>query len=297
MAVCAYLYTISRYGYPPPAEDTPRHLEEMASLGFREVELEGIREEHLRAMHARRHDTRARLESLGLTLPVFCAVLPALASPDPSARRHALGLFALGCETAVALGASALLDNGPLPPFRFPAFLPPARHFDDDALPQAWLPPELDWPAYWEDLAHTYRTACDLAADHGLAFHLHPCAGALAASADGFLLFSAAVARPNLRFNFDTANQFFLRENLVLAWRRLHPFVDYIHLSDTSLTRHQHLPPGQGSIPWERFFAALRQTGFPGRFGFDIGGAETPLPDLAQAYRDAASWLHARGWA
>lgn len=52
--VCAYLYVISRYGYPPPAENTGIYLEQMKALGFRSVELEGIRREHLLQLYDQR---------------------------------------------------------------------------------------------------------------------------------------------------------------------------------------------------------------------------------------------------
>ena len=40
--VCCYLYSITRYGYPPPAERTGEYLREMKALGFHSVEVEGI---------------------------------------------------------------------------------------------------------------------------------------------------------------------------------------------------------------------------------------------------------------
>ena len=48
--VCTYLHLISKYGYPPPAGDTLSHIDEIKALGFKSLELEGIREEHLISM-------------------------------------------------------------------------------------------------------------------------------------------------------------------------------------------------------------------------------------------------------
>src|SRR5207249_4222981 len=50
---CCWLYAISKYGYPPSIADTQRALGEMAALGFNAVELEGVREENLRAVWPR----------------------------------------------------------------------------------------------------------------------------------------------------------------------------------------------------------------------------------------------------
>jgi len=84
---CCWLYAISKYGYPPSIADTQRALGEMAALGFNAVELEGVREENLRAVWAARADLQMRCDDLGLRVINFCPVLPDLVSADPSRRR------------------------------------------------------------------------------------------------------------------------------------------------------------------------------------------------------------------
>ena len=291
---CAYLYTISRYGYPPPVEDTLCHLDEMAALGFRSVELEGIRDEHLSAMHAQRETVAEHVRALGLEVPYFCVVLPGLSSPDADERARNLDLFAKGCEVAACLGARGVLDNAPLPPYQFPDDVPIVRHYEEEMLMAAAIPRDLDWAAYWRDLTGTYRDACDVAARAGLTYQMHPAMGVLAATPDAHLRFHDAVGRDNLRYTLDTANLIVLRENLALALRRLAGYVDYVHLSDNGGHRVEHLPPGAGSIRWDVFFETLDATGFRGHIGLDIGGAETPIADLDRAYVEAAHWLAER---
>lgn len=292
--VACYLYPITRYGYPPPAEGTERYVEELAGLGFRSIELEGIHAPHLRAMHALRADVRRTLDRLDVTVPYYCVVLPGLASADPRERAASLELFELGCATARDLGAAGVLDNGPLPPYAFPGDLPVVRHYDEDVLARAGLPATLDWAAYWDDLVTTYRAACDVAARYGLTYLIHPAIGVLCANTDGFLHFQAAVDRPNLRFNLDTANQFLVRDHLPLALVRLADHVDYVHVSDNRGVRPEHLPLGAGAIDWDVFFRTLEQIGYRGSFGIDIGGAESDVADLDRAYVDAATFLERR---
>ena len=62
--VCAYLYVISKYGYPPPAESTTTYLEQMKALGFQSVELEGIRRDHLLDVHERRDQIAGKVKGL-----------------------------------------------------------------------------------------------------------------------------------------------------------------------------------------------------------------------------------------
>ena len=47
---CCWLFAISKFGYPPSLPNTYRALEEMAALGFKGVELEGVGEDNLRAV-------------------------------------------------------------------------------------------------------------------------------------------------------------------------------------------------------------------------------------------------------
>jgi sugar phosphate isomerase/epimerase len=292
--VACYLYPITRYGYPPPVEGTHRYVEELAGLGFRSIELEGIHAPHLRAMHGMRDEVRRTLDRLEVAVPYYCVVLPGLASADPAVRATNLSLFELGCATARDLGAAGVLDNGPLPPYAFPGDVPVVRHYDEEVLARAGLPPSLDWAGYWRDLVATYRDACDIAARYGLTYLIHPAIGVLCANTDGFLLFRAAVDRPNLRFNLDTANQFVARDHLPLSLVRLADHVDYIHVSDNRGSKPEHLPLGSGAIDWGVFFRTLEEIGYRGAFGIDIGGSESGVVDLNRAYVEAAAFVEGR---
>ncbi len=289
--VCCYLYTITKYGYPPPAESTSSHLQEMKQLGFRSVELEGVRKDHLIAVYERRQEIAETLRTCSLQLPIFCVVLPGLSSADSHVRKENLSLFEKGCEIARTFAAIGISDNGPIPPYEFPDDIPVVRHFHEEVLRAVRFPLKLHWPDYWRELVAVYREACDIAAHYQLSFHLHPCLGSMTANCDGFLYLFDAVARPNLRFNFDTANQFALKDNLALSLRRLAGLIDYIHLSDNRGHRIEHLPPETGAIRWDIFFETLQVIGYKGYIGIDIGGEESGVKNLDQAYTNTATWL------
>lgn len=269
------------------------HLREMQQLGFQSIELEGIRREHLLAVYSLRREIKEELVRLGLRVPVFCTVLPGLASDRSDERRENLGLFEKGCELAASIGARRVVDNGPLPPYRFGKDIPIVRHYDEEILLKATLPVELDWGTYWKTLVSQYREICDIASSHGLSYHVHPSLGTLASGADGFLRLYDAVGRDNLRFVIDTANQFLMKENLVIAIRRLGGIVEYIHLSDSNGARMEHLVPGEGKIPWDTVCEEL-QRGFDGLIGIDVGGAESGIQDIDDAYLKTARWVEQR---
>ncbi|MEP2447056.1 MAG: sugar phosphate isomerase/epimerase family protein [Balneola sp.] len=288
---CCYLYTISKYGYPPAAEDTLKYLDEYKSLGFQSVELEGIRKDHLEKVYKIRKQIAVRIKELKLEVPYFCIVLPGLSSADANERKENLELFRKGCEIAHLLGSKGVLDNAPLPPYQFPDDIPAVRHYHEDVILSAKFPKDLNWKNYWDQMVETYREACDIASGYNLTYQMHPALGVLSATTDAFLYFHDAVGRDNLRFNFDTANQYFLKDNLQLSLRRLADYIDYIHISDNGGNRVEHLAIGDGVIRWEDFFETLDLIKFKGHFGIDIGGAESVVEDLDAAYINAAKFL------
>lgn len=289
--LACYLYVITKYGYPPQARNSLSHLEEFMNLGFSSIELEGIRKDHLMEMYSLRKEIKSGADKYKLKIPVFCIVLPGLSSPDPKERETNLQLFEKGCEIARDLGSKAVLDNSPLPPWKFPEGIPVARHYDENILAAASIPRNLNWTVYWNDLVGTYRQACEIAGKRNLSFHLHPCLGALVDSTDSFLLFANDVKMDNLKFNLDTANQFFLKDNLYLSLIRLQDHIEYIHMSDNRGGKVEHLETGKGLINWGRFFETLDRIDYKGQFGIDVGGAESEIDDLDTAYKKSASWL------
>lgn len=293
--VCAFLYAITKYGYPPPAADTLAHIDEMAELGFQSIELEGIREEHLMQVFSMKDFIAEKLKKENLKVPYFCGVLPGLSSLERKERNRQLDLFEKGCEIAAHFGSIGILDNAPLPPFQFPADIPVVRHYDSDVLNAAYWPTGVSWDSYWDQLIHTYRTACEIAKKYELKYVMHPAVGLLASNTDAFLRFFDAVKMDNLRFNFDTANQFILKENLPLALRRLKDHIDYIHISDNGGKKMEHLSIHDGQIRWDMFFETLEEIGFDGHIGIDIGGKESNVRDLDGAYLKTAEFI-TRSW-
>ncbi|MEX2605152.1 MAG: sugar phosphate isomerase/epimerase family protein, partial [Gracilimonas sp.] len=249
------------------------------------------RKDHLTKVHEMRHQISEKLKELELDVPYFCAVLPGLSSPDINERKLNLKLFKKGCETAAEFGSIGILDNAPLPPYLFPDDIPVVRHYHDEDILSAKFPNNLKWGSYWKQLTATYREACDIAANYNLTYQMHPALGVLASTTDAFLYFFDAVARENLRFNFDTANQYYLKDNLQLSLRRLKDHIDYIHISDNRGKKVEHLAIGEGIIRWDDFFETLDVIDFKGHFGIDIGGAESKVDDLEKAYKQAEKFI------
>jgi len=264
----------------------------MKKLGFSSVELEGIREKHLMEMYSMRDAIKKDLVEMDLQVPVYCTVLPGLSSMVDAERKKQMELYRFGCETAAVLGARFILDNCPIAPFVFPEDIPVVRHYDEDVLSKAILPQNFSWSAFYSMLVEVYRELCTIASEYGLTYLMHPAVGTLFATPEAFLSFRKDVRCDNLGYNFDTANLIALRQNLSLALHQLEGFMPYVHISDTTVEHHQHLPLGEGSINWKVFFDQLKEMKYDGYLGIDIGGDESSVTDLDQAYKDALGSVH-----
>ncbi|MFT4156286.1 sugar phosphate isomerase/epimerase family protein [Parafilimonas sp.] len=289
---CAYLYSITKYGYPSDVRNTVQYIDEMKSMGFSSIELEAIGEANVEYMFKHYPLIAEQLTSANCSVPVFCIVLPKLGSAYSSEQAKSLELFDKGCITANQLGANAVLDNSPLLPLEYPKNAPIQRHYSSATLSRIGLPAGFDWNNYWLSLTNTFQKACAIAANYNLSYHLHPCEGSLITGTESFLNFASSVKSENLLFNLDTANQFYYKDNLPLSLLRLSKKVSYIHISDNRGNLVDHLVPGDGEIDRNSFFAMLRTIDFKGNFAIDVGGAETNIADIRQAYIRSANWLN-----
>lgn len=290
---CAFLYSISKYGYPPQPDNMVHYIKEMADLGFKTIEIEGIGEEGINVLYTLRHQIKEALQEYDLDLPVFCTVLPKLCSPNAILSDEAMESFRKGCELSAFLGAKAVLDNGPLIPYNFPKNMPIHRHYSEDVVNKVGFPIGFKWNKYHESLISTMRRACGIAAEYGQDYYLHPCVGSLTDTTNSYLLLADELKCPNLKFVFDTSNLHYMRENLVLDILRLGKQLDYIHISDSFGTRieHQPLADGKGDIEWDLLFKALKDINFKGYFAIDVGGDESKVDNIDEAYVKTADFI------
>jgi sugar phosphate isomerase/epimerase len=284
---CCWLYAINKYGYPPSLPDTHKVLGEMAALGFDAVELEGVREENLRAVWSARADLRLRCEDLGLTVMNFCPVLPDLVSPDEARRLHALDLFRLAVETTVYFGA---------PTIQVDSYSAPVEHVNQRPYDEAVefgrqfdvrIPPGFSWDRTWAVLVETVRACAAIARDAGLRLCLEPRVGELVSNTDALLRLIEHVEAPNFGAVLDTGHLHAQKEILPLSVEKLGGRIFYVHASDNDGRDNEHLAPGRGTVDWATLFDGLRRHGFGGYVGIDVGG----VPDLDAQYREALAFI------
>ena len=284
---CCWLFAISKYGYPPSLPDTHRALEEMEVLGFKNVELEGVGEENLRAVYDARQDLKKRCEDLGLTVVNFCPVLPDLVHPEKARRIHALDLFKLGVETAGSLGCEMVQTISATPPLTFVGKTPYKEALAYGQRYEVKVDPAFRWDDVWGWLTDSMGACADEADRAGLTLCLEPRVGEIISNTDALLRLMEAVDSDNFGAVLDTGHLHAQKEILPLSVEKLGSRIRYVHASDNDGQTNQHLAPGTGTVDWEGVFLALKKHEFAGYVAVDVGN----VPNLDAAYRESKSFL------
>ena len=286
-----YLYTIFKYGYPHSVDDAIRSLPEIRDLGFRFLEMEGLGRENLQTIHARRHEVAGKLADCGLHVHNFCVVDPEMVDVDPAVRGRALENFHLGAEIAELLGCETLHLASYAPPVEYaeqaPYQLNSRGGYKFENVTALRLPPGFEWNRVWEALVESCRFCADVAAEHGRTVIMEPRVGEVICSVDSLLRLIEHVDRPNFKANFDTAHFSAQRENVVLALAKLNGHFANVHIADNHPGNSEHVPIGDGAIDWRQFLRTLREMGYNGYLGLDLG-----LTDhLIEGYRRSVDRL------
>ncbi|MFA0753787.1 MAG: hypothetical protein IMHGJWDQ_001566 [Candidatus Fervidibacter sp.] len=284
---CCWLYAISKYGYPPSIDDTLQALKDMKALGFKYVELEGVREENLREIYARRHDLKALCDDLGLIVDNFCPVLPDVVSLDENKRQRALSLFDLAGELAHFFGCSTIQMDSFTPPLAFEGPAPYKQMVDFGIQFKVKVDPQFSWERQWEVLVDSFRTLAQKAFQAGLKFCLEPRVGEMISNTDAALRLFDHVGHPNLGFVLDTGHLHAQKEILPLSVEKLGSRIFYVHLSDNDGKSNEHLGLGRGTVDFEGVFLALKKHHFSGMVGLDLGR----IPNLDEEMRRSRDYL------
>jgi sugar phosphate isomerase/epimerase len=285
--VCCWLYAICKYGYPPSLPNTHRALEEIEALGFKNVELEGVGEENLRAVYGARQELKKRCEDLGLAIVNFCPVLPDLVHPEKGQRVQALDLFKLGVETAGFFGCEMVQTVSATPPLTFVGAAPYKDALTYGQRYQVKVDPAFRWDDLWGWLTDSMGACADEADRAGLKLCLEPRVGEIVSNTDGLLRLMDAVDSDNFGAVLDTGHLNAQKEILPLSVEKLAGRIHYVHASDNDGQTNQHLAPGMGTVDWDGVFLALQKHEFSGYVGVDVGG----IPNLDAQYAESKTFL------
>lgn len=280
-----YLYTIFRYGYPPPIEGDFSALADIEKMGFHYLEMEGLGPKHTPGVWANRHEFKRRLDEHGIHVHNFCGVDPELVSLDADRRRAAYERFKQTAELGAMLGAETLHLASYAPPVDYvggsPYQLGQGYKFGDTF--RIRIPENFSWKRAWAVLVESCQTTADIAAEHSRTIIMEPRVGEMICSADSMIRLIKDVGRENFKANFDTGHFSAQRENIPLALTKLAGQYANVHISDNDPKDTRHLTIGEGTIDWDEFFRVLKMQGYDGYLGLDLGNHGDLVADLKRS--------------
>lgn len=275
--VClAWLYAITKYGYPTPVDRMLAAFEDAARLGFRYVEVEAVGERNLAEVEARRGELRAKLGDLGLEVVNFAGIFREIVSPDARERERALELLARAADLAAYFGAGMLQTDTFTPPIEFVGARPYSTAVVFGERYRVRVDPAFSWRRFWSTLVESMRRASRIAAERGLLFVVEPRIGETVSNSDAMLRLIDEVGEENFGAVLDVGHLHAAKELIPLSVEKLDGRIFYVHASDNDGRDNYHWAPGRGTVDWEGVFEALRKHGFRGPIAVDVGG-----PDIA----------------
>jgi sugar phosphate isomerase/epimerase len=285
--VCAWMYAIGKYGFPPKPADMFKAIAEMGALGFKYGELEGVGYENLRAIVQHREEFRSALRQAGVQLSNFAIILPEVISEDPAVAKPAMAAFEEGVRTAAYLGSPNVWVDSYFPPVEVVSgtLMTDAIVFGQQT--RIRIPSGFNWPRFWDHYVEVMRQCTEIAWDSGVQLLVEPRVGELTSNTEALMRLLDAVDDDNLGVILDTAHQHAQKEMLPLSIEKLGKRIRYVHVADNDGLVNRHLPPGTGNIDWDETFLALKRQGFDGFYAIDL----EQLPDLDQRFLDVKRFL------
>jgi sugar phosphate isomerase/epimerase len=289
-----WLYGMQKYGFPCSVDDAIAAIGDVARLGFTAMELEGVGDENLRELAARRQEIGSRAQAVGVQMVNYGVVLPDLFGIDRDGRRRALDTLNYALETAAYLGCSTFQFNAYATAgvVKFIGESPYSSnaHFYDRTF-RVQVDPNFSWSELWSALVDAVQQANQMAKGFGLRTCMEGRVGDLIQNTAWLLRLMDAVGDPNFGAVLDVAHAHAQKEIIPLSVEQLAGRIFYVHVADNDGRTNEHKAAGQGTIDWDGAYLALRKHHYDGYFGVDVGN----VPDLDGDYITSRVFLEQLG--
>lgn len=280
----AWLYAITKYGYPTPVDSIHRVFDDAARLDFTYIEIEAVGIGNLREIEEEKERLKAELEESGLKVANFAGIFRELVSPSETERRKAIELMRRSADLAVYFEAEMLQTDTFTPPIEFVGPQPYSTAIAFAERYKVKVNPLFSWRAFWSTLVDSMKLVTRVAADRGLKLVVEPRIGETVSNSDAMLRLIDEVNEDNFGAVLDVGHLHAAKELIPLSIEKLGRKIFYVHASDNDGRDNYHWAIGKGTVDWEGVFEALRKHGFTGPIAVDVGG-----PDIADKLDEEVS--------
>lgn len=284
-----YLFTISRFGYPPSLEGDLEALKLISDMGFHYLEMEGLGAEHARRVFTNKQRFKEAFARYGIHVHNFCVVDPELVSMDDDKRKAAYERYKRTLDIGVEFGAETIHIASYAPPVNYIGARP-YQLGEDYAIRDTFrlrVSEGFEWQRVWDVLVESCRFTAEHAARYGRTVLMEPRTGEIVCSVDSMIRLIRDVDMPNFKANFDVGHFSAQRENVVLALHKLKGMFANIHIADNDPKTSEHLCLGHGAVDFSEFFMTLKQMGYEGYLGLDLTDSPRLVENILESARYA----------
>jgi len=268
----AWLYAITKYGYPPSIDKILKVFNDIAGLKFRYIELEGVGYHNLDEIYMNKKNILEHAETFGLKIINFCPILPDIVSLDIGRRNKAIKYFEKGVYLAKYFGADMVQVDSFTPPLEFLGEIPYSKAILFNIPFKVKIPIDFKWNIFWRNFIATLNTLAKISYEYGLKLILEPRVGETVSNTDAMLRLIDNIRYDNFGAVLDTGHLYAAKEILPLSVEKLGDRLMYIHVSDNDGRDNRHLALGRGTIDWENLFLTLKKNNYDRYVAIDVGG-------------------------
>ncbi|HBT15334.1 MAG TPA: hypothetical protein DEB05_00090 [Firmicutes bacterium] len=277
---CCWMYAIGTYGFPPRIEEMIKAIGEMAALGFKYIELEGVGYDNLNAVIANKELLKAECEKCGVQVVNFAPLLPAIISMDKKEQKKAFQHFEQGVKVARYFGSPRVWIDSYNPPLQ----MVEGSVYTDELTygNKMWsrVVSGFSWSKFWAHFVGVIKECNDICKENQMELLIEPRVGEVTSNTEGLLRLFDAIPDDNLGAILDTAHQYAQKESLPLSIAKLGSKIRYVHVADNDGRDNHHYSIGDGTVDWEGVFLALKEEGYQGYYAIDL----EKLPNLGSEF-------------
>ena len=270
----AWLYAITKFGYPPKLANFHEAMEDAVRLGFQAIEIEVYGEQNLIEVEEGKKELKDHLSRLNLKVVNLAAIFRQVVSSETREKERGLSLFARAADLANYFGSPMIQTDTFSPPIQYVGKRPYGENIVFGEEYKVRVPSGFSWLHFWKNLVSSMKSCSAIAREHGLLFTVEPRIGETISNSDAMLSLMNEVEEDNFGAVLDTGHLHSAKELLPVSIEKLNKKIFYVHLSDNDGRDNYHRAPGKGTIDWDGVFEGLRKYNFKGYVAIDVGGKD-----------------------
>jgi sugar phosphate isomerase/epimerase len=274
------MYAIGKYGFPPKINNMIKAIKEMAEMGFRYIELEGLGYENIKSVYENREILKKECLQNNVEVVNFAPIISQVLSIDPNEFNEAIKYFEMGVKIASYLGSEKVWIDSYMPPMIIKEGKSYTENLNFGKQIYAKLLPNFSWKEFWKEYTKNIKKCNQICKDYGIKLLIEPRVGEVLSNSDALLRVFDVIDDENLGAILDIAHQHAQKEILPIAISKLNKKIKYVHIADNDGRDNYHYVIGDGNVDWDEIFIALKSIGYNGYYAIDL----EKLPNLSYAF-------------